>query len=47
MERPVPSVLLVMLSLPLAPAQLAKTLDAPPVLLLELDNAHLARPVII
>jgi len=47
MERLVPSVLLVMLSLHLALAQLAKILDVPFALLLEPESAHLARPVII
>jgi len=47
MEKLAPSVLLVMLSLKLAPAQLARTLDVLLALLSELDNAQLARLVII
>jgi len=47
MEKLAPSVLLVMLSLRLVPAQLVKTLDVLLVLLSEPDNAQLARPVII
>lgn len=46
MEKLVPLVLLVMLSLHPRPAQLAQILDVPLVLLLEPHNAHLARPVI-
>jgi len=47
MARLVPSAILAMLSLHLAPAQLVKTLDALLALLSELDNAQLARLVTI